>query len=1249
MTDIDSGSAISDQDKGGEQAAMSLASLIGVPTLQAIQDTFAQVFGLPTSIVNCDGSAVTAITNRVGFCEDLTKGTETGCSRCNDCDQDAFTRADETGAPAIFECWNGLWDAAIPIAPKGTTIGYFLCGQIYESEPDLIRVSQTAAELEIDPELYLEQASRTQVMPRERFEASVQTMHVLAGMIAEQAAAYIDNVEILEQSVTAREDTRRLIGELDGILAALKEIGLQPDHRATLHAIADNLSSLIPHDSCVIYGLDGETLQPLVVRDPQPEPLWNHGPALGEGIVGNVAATRTARRSDEISCEPDFVAVDGLDSEPESMLVAPIVDKGELFGVVALSRLEQRVFTDHELSILTVFASQASVALQRSKLQAESTRRLTEERALADLLRAMTGQLTLAETLTEIARDAITLLSPTSATVSVTAPSSLASVSEGISASEGAKLLERLDAEVVGCLNTGEPVEAAVDQLDCLIIPLTSGPQQLGVILVARIQSEREWDLGLVGALASQASLGIANRLMHDRERSATQRYRSLAELTSDLVASDSKEELAEMLVRRLPSALSAEDCFVALLEPDAEVIGVLQRAGRQVTRTEIPLVGSSRLASARLSSETDAARAAFDSWSESVWQRIDGQLSLRRWRSEPLLTTSGIVGGTFVAWPDGAATVAEEDLHTLSAVTGSASARLTAIENQADTDDELRHRIDELQALTQLAQRLTGLDDRTAIIDELLRTFQELGRLRAVAYCTTGRSGAPSVVREVALDSGDAATVLAHLKLLEDLASPSLSSLGADGQLTILPLPNQSGAVLVGIGADNRDPDHDPVLGALARYGSVALERVRLQERQRRAISRLERENRDASADFGRLERILELNRELTRALLNASGPAAVAATIASVLEANVAIVDADGTPLATSRDELTIRWSPPSDPFLSDTVIAERASGAVIAAPVAVDDDIAAWVVAEFERPVTAIEQAAVEHAAVLTALDRLRERTVQDVATRLRHGFVDELFSGNFIDELAIKRGLALGLDLRRAARVYLIEIAGADQLLSQQRAIADLVTEVARAHSEHIVAQIDETIVAIVAEESLDPEAPQSSSDPIEMRLQEAIRSRGPQAKVNIAAGTVCEQPSDYRSSHSAARRGLDFLKLVGGEDEVLSFRRPGVEQLLISSGEPEALLAFVARYIEPLDRYDADHSTELRRTLEILYANQGRLEPSARQLHVHVSTMRYRLERIEKLVGVDPRAGESRLDLEVALRAARVLPVLRDRR
>ena len=134
---------------------------------------------------------------------------------------------------------------------------------------------------------------------------------------------------------------------------------------------------------------------------------------------------------------------------------------------------------------------------------------------------------------------------------------------------------------------------------------------------------------------------------------------------------------------------------------------------------------------------------------------------------------------------------------------------------------------------------------------------------------------------------------------------------------------------------------------------------------------------------------------------------------------------------------------------------------------------------------------------------------------------------------------------------------------------------------------------------------------------------------------------------YGRAYAAARRGLDLVRLLGRSRQVVSFRHLGVQEILLQVEEPAALLEFIARYVEPLERYDDEHSSKLLHSLETFYDAGFNLQEAARRLDVHVSTLRYRLTRIEELLGVDPKIGDSRLNIEVAVKAAKALAVHRD--
>ncbi len=103
----------------------------------------------------------------------------------------------------------------------------------------------------------------------------------------------------------------------------------------------------------------------------QPGGVSDYRPRKGVGVWGTVVATGVRRKIDDIRSDPDFEPVPGIDLEPEAMLVVPMIRKATIFGVISLSRLDRRVFTEHELRILAVFCSHASLSMQAADAGAE--------------------------------------------------------------------------------------------------------------------------------------------------------------------------------------------------------------------------------------------------------------------------------------------------------------------------------------------------------------------------------------------------------------------------------------------------------------------------------------------------------------------------------------------------------------------------------------------------------------------------------------------------------------------------------------------------------------------------------------------------------------------------------------------------------------------------------------------------------------------------------------------------------------
>lgn len=125
---------------------------------------------------------------------------------------------------------------------------------------------------------------------------------------------------------------------------------------------------------------------------------------------------------------------------------------------------------------------------------------------------------------------------------------------------------------------------------------------------------------------------------------------------------------------------------------------------------------------------------------------------------------------------------------------------------------------------------------------------------------------------------------------------------------------------------------------------------------------------------------------------------------------------------------------------------------------------------------------------------------------------------------------------------------------------------------------------------------------------------------------------------FREARWAARVG----QFVSPDREVITYSDIGsyawLEPIdLIINGEA---VAEIQRIID----HDARHGTRLLETLQA-YLETRRSREAAARLFVHRNTLRYRLDSIRKLIGMDLQEHEARLIMELQLRLARVRGLL----
>ena len=96
---------------------------------------------------------------------------------------------------------------------------------------------------------------------------------------------------------------------------------------------------------------------------------------------------------------------------------------------------------------------------------------------------------------------------------------------------------------------------------------------------------------------------------------------------------------------------------------------------------------------------------------------------------------------------------------------------------------------------------------------------------------------------------------------------------------------------------------------------------------------------------------------------------------------------------------------------------------------------------------------------------------------------------------------------------------------------------------------------------------------------------------------------------------------------------------GSHALLLALQDQDVLDAFRESLLSPLEEYDAQHGGSLVDTLRTFLETGGRWQETADLVHVHVNTLRNRLERVESLTDRRLDSTPDRVDLWLALQAA----------
>jgi sugar diacid utilization regulator len=192
---------------------------------------------------------------------------------------------------------------------------------------------------------------------------------------------------------------------------------------------------------------------------------------------------------------------------------------------------------------------------------------------------------------------------------------------------------------------------------------------------------------------------------------------------------------------------------------------------------------------------------------------------------------------------------------------------------------------------------------------------------------------------------------------------------------------------------------------------------------------------------------------------------------------------------------------------------------------------------------------------------------------------------------------------------------------------------------RGPNEEAGARIERELVMLV------PGTDAASAKRVAAAVVRELEAGLPRFTITVARSRHAADPTDLHRAGAEALLAANVAEARGERE--LSFEETGAYRLLLPamSEDPSELEGFFDETVAPLVAYDEQYETELVRTLETFLDADGNVAGTAERLFTHRHTIRYRLERVKELSGLDVGSTDGRERLSLGLKAMRVLGIV----
>lgn len=203
-------------------------------------------------------------------------------------------------------------------------------------------------------------------------------------VIASQAAVAIENARLYSESRSSVQRMQILLEVARTVRSSLSLPVVLDSILTSVHAVipyymAEIFLPDVAHGHFEMMGSAGHRAEER--RDSTKIPL-------GEGLTGRVYATSEALIVADVRLMPEYIAT-GVESAL-SVMIVPLQQGDTTIGVLNLQREEVNAFTEEDLRVLSLFSSQAAIAIENARLFTEQQQRVSELQTIQSIVQQLT-------------------------------------------------------------------------------------------------------------------------------------------------------------------------------------------------------------------------------------------------------------------------------------------------------------------------------------------------------------------------------------------------------------------------------------------------------------------------------------------------------------------------------------------------------------------------------------------------------------------------------------------------------------------------------------------------------------------------------------------------------------------------------------------------------------------------------------------------------------------------------------------